>query len=201
MNEGLTPELRASDIDRESTIEVLREASVAGQLTMDEFQERMEAAYAAKTLGQLTVLTDDLPVGATTQAARFPVASKPAPLKKRRWIVHLLSGGDSRGPWRDGDRVSWVAVLGGGNIDLRDANLEPGTVIDVSMIAVMGGGDIIVPDNARVEMSGIALMGGRDNYVDGAGLPTDAPLIRAKIFALMGGVCIKAKPPRHRPAS
>jgi Domain of unknown function (DUF1707) len=55
------PDLRASDADREHTVEVLQEGFAQGRLTADEFQERMDAAYAAKTLAQLAPLTADLP--------------------------------------------------------------------------------------------------------------------------------------------
>jgi hypothetical protein len=55
------PKLRASDADRERTAALLREHLAAGRLTAEEFQERLDAAYAAKTLGQLDELLADLP--------------------------------------------------------------------------------------------------------------------------------------------
>jgi hypothetical protein len=55
------PKLRASDADRERTVALLSEHLAAGRLTAEEFQERMDAAYAAKTLGQLDELLADLP--------------------------------------------------------------------------------------------------------------------------------------------
>ena len=54
--------IRASDVDREAVVATLREAYTAGRLTLDEFDERMAAAYAGKTWGELRVLTADLPV-------------------------------------------------------------------------------------------------------------------------------------------
>lgn len=54
--------MRASDDDRERTVTVLREAFGEGRLTLDEFDERTSAAYAAKTWGELRKLTEDLPV-------------------------------------------------------------------------------------------------------------------------------------------
>lgn len=55
------PSIRASDDDRQRTVDLLGEHHVAGRLDQDEFTERMEAAYAAKTLGDLTHLMRDLP--------------------------------------------------------------------------------------------------------------------------------------------
>jgi len=54
--------IRASDQERQSVVDVLRDAFTDGRLTLDEFEERMTAAYAAKTWTDLRQLTGDLPV-------------------------------------------------------------------------------------------------------------------------------------------
>jgi hypothetical protein len=53
--------LRASDLDRHRTVDFLRQHAGEGRLTTDELEDRIEQAYAAKTLGELAVLTVDLP--------------------------------------------------------------------------------------------------------------------------------------------
>jgi hypothetical protein len=58
------PALRASDDDRESTVNQLREHGVAGRLDVDELEQRVAGAYAARTHGELGALLGDLP-GAT----------------------------------------------------------------------------------------------------------------------------------------
>ncbi len=55
------PKLRASDSDRDRTAALLREHHAAGRLTAEEFSERLDQAYAAKTLGELDRLLEDLP--------------------------------------------------------------------------------------------------------------------------------------------
>jgi hypothetical protein len=54
--------IRASDQERETVVDVLRDAYTDGRLSLDEFEQRMSAAYAAKTWPQLRELTGDLPV-------------------------------------------------------------------------------------------------------------------------------------------
>jgi Domain of unknown function (DUF1707) len=54
--------IRASDQERESVVDLLRDAYTDGRLTLDEFGERTAAAYAAKTWADLRELTADLPV-------------------------------------------------------------------------------------------------------------------------------------------
>ncbi|MGH2872791.1 MAG: DUF1707 SHOCT-like domain-containing protein [Solirubrobacteraceae bacterium] len=53
--------LRASDEDRDQVVEQLRSHCAAGRLTADELADRAQAAYAARTLGELDIVLDDLP--------------------------------------------------------------------------------------------------------------------------------------------
>ncbi|HEY1669929.1 MAG TPA: DUF1707 domain-containing protein [Trebonia sp.] len=55
------PRLRASDADRERTAQLLREHHAVGRLTVEEFNERLEKTFAARTLGELDELLADLP--------------------------------------------------------------------------------------------------------------------------------------------
>lgn len=56
-------ELRAGDADRDRVAERLREALAEGRLDAAEFQDRLDACYHARTLGELVPLTGDLPPG------------------------------------------------------------------------------------------------------------------------------------------
>jgi Domain of unknown function (DUF1707) len=75
--------IRASDADRDVVVDALREAFSEGRLTLDEFDERMSAAYAGRTWGQLRELTVDLPVqpvlGADVPGRQLPAIPAPAP--------------------------------------------------------------------------------------------------------------------------
>jgi len=53
--------VRASDAERTATADVLRRHHAEGRLTTDELEERVERCYAARTRGELDVLTADLP--------------------------------------------------------------------------------------------------------------------------------------------
>jgi Domain of unknown function (DUF1707) len=55
------PSIRASDADRDKIATALRENLAAGRLTTEEFDERLDKALAAKTLGELEDLMADLP--------------------------------------------------------------------------------------------------------------------------------------------
>lgn len=74
-------QIRAGTADRERVVQKLNEAFGEGRLDLGELEERVSAAYAAKTLGELTPLTADLPnAGApSTPASGWPPPSWPPP--------------------------------------------------------------------------------------------------------------------------
>ena len=63
------PNLRASDAEREATADRLRQHHTDGRLDQDEFQERLDRCFAAKTVGELAELTRDLPDDSTRHFA------------------------------------------------------------------------------------------------------------------------------------
>jgi hypothetical protein len=63
------PNLRASDADREATADRLRQHHTDGRIDQEEFQERLDRCYAAKTLGELAELTRDLPADPARRGA------------------------------------------------------------------------------------------------------------------------------------
>ena len=74
--------IRASDQDRDAVVATLRDAYTAGRLTLEEFDERMAAAYASRTWGELRKLTEDLPaqpiLGADVPGRHLPATTLPA---------------------------------------------------------------------------------------------------------------------------
>jgi hypothetical protein len=68
------PETRASDADRDAAAGLLNEAFAEGRLTADEHDQRLSAAYAARSWPQLHQLTADLP--AAPDAAAVPMAPR-----------------------------------------------------------------------------------------------------------------------------
>jgi hypothetical protein len=70
------PGLRAADADRDATADLLRRASGEGRLGVDELEQRLELAYAARTAGDLRALTADLPTPRRSHAAARRAALK-----------------------------------------------------------------------------------------------------------------------------
>jgi hypothetical protein len=64
------PDLRVSDAEREVAVDRLRAAAAEGRLDADELDERVSAAFSARTHGELTALLADLPPAAPAAPAR-----------------------------------------------------------------------------------------------------------------------------------
>jgi hypothetical protein len=65
--------LRASHADRDQVVDVLRVAAGDGRLTAEELDERVGAALTARTMGELAVLTADLPTSGSPWAGAAEV--------------------------------------------------------------------------------------------------------------------------------
>jgi hypothetical protein len=204
------PDLRASDADRERVAEILREAAGEGRLTLDELDERLETVYASKTYAELAPVTRDLP-GAATAHPPTPAAGAKSPAGRVRLDPHrfgaapesnlgvaIMSGFTRKGDWVVPRQFTGIALMGGAEIDMRDARFEQQTVT-LHLLAIMGGFEVTVPDDAHVRVTGVPIMGGFDHAASGGGEP-GGPTIIIDGLALMGGVEVKRRPPtRTRP--
>lgn len=187
MLEPTDPGRRVDDTERERAIELLRRHTGDGRLTLDEFSDRAGEVYAAITLGQLEKVTADLPVLATTT-----VLPERRRRRATRFTMSLMGGHRRTGRWRVAGHTMAIAVMGGTELDLRNAEFD-GDEIHITAMAIMGGIDIIVPEGVEVEMTGLAIMGGKDSKVRPGPRVPGAPVVRVLAFALMGGVNVRNK--------
>jgi hypothetical protein len=185
---------RVADADRDRTVTQLRESVVEGRLTLDEFSERVGSALQAKTRGDLLAVMADLPqVPQTTD--RLPEPGSAAPKKRRRWYVAVMSGHSTKGRWRISGKTNAVAVMGGCDMDLRQAEIE-GPEVEITAVAFWGGIDITVPEGFDVELRGFSFMGGRDLTLRDVPIVPGSPRIVVNAFAVMGGIDVKSRPNR-----
>src|SRR5207245_4396843 len=84
------------------------------------------------------------------------------------------------------------ALMGGCEIDLRQAEIDGGAVT-INATAIMGGIDIIVPDGIRVDLDEFHFMGAVETRLSNVDRIPGTPIVRIKAFALMGSVIIRTK--------
>jgi hypothetical protein len=189
--------LRASDADRERIADVLRQAAGDGRLTMEELDERLDAVYTAKTYAELEPITKDLPASGHVPApspARAGDFARVGGEPSTHGAFAILGGFSRKGDWVVPAQFNAVAILGGGEIDMRDARFaEPEVTIHV--VAILGGIEITVPEDVSVHVTGVGIMGAFEHSSVGEG-PPGAPRVIINGVAIMGGVEVKRKPPK-----
>lgn len=100
----------------------------------------------------------------------------------------ILGGGNYKNSTEDLKGLVAEAILGGLEIDLRDAKITEDIVLELT--AVLGGIDVFIPDNVRVEIiSGVPVLGGFEHKINRNA--TSGPKVRIKYTAVLGGIEIK----------
>ncbi len=183
--------IRASDAERDATLQQLSAATGDGRLTLEEFSQRMDRATTAKTRAELDRLVADLP---TDVAAASSAVAERGP-GRPSWHVSPIGGLSVSGPWRMERNVVVVSLIGGADLDLRQAQLAAPEVT-LTKVSLLGGVSIGIPPGIRVDASGFSLIGGTS--VDAGPTPgPGAPTVRVRAFSLLGGTRIY----RGEPAS
>lgn len=181
---------------REEAIQSLSRRFAGDELTLDDFEERLDRVIRAANAAEVDAAVGDLspsPVGPPDRAPRGAVAPEPPSSGDRQYILAVMSGNTRAGAWTPARKVLSYAFWGGVELDFREAQLPPGTT-EVLAIAVMGGVEIIVPPDVGVEVDGFALMGGLEQLHQPPAR-TGAPRLKITGFALMGGVEVTARYP------
>jgi len=163
------PDMRASDADRDRAAAMLAGALATGRLTTAEHADRLEAAYAAVTLGDLARLTRDLP---DDDGASASLAAVDHAVIAARFSKVIRSG-----RWVAGRRTLLTARFGALIVNLADAVL-PGREITLEVDAFCGKLIIVVPAGAHVIDEGGALFAKRAVYGRQDPGEADGPVIR-----------------------
>jgi hypothetical protein len=186
--------------ERQRTIDMLCEAFANDELEVEEFERRVETAHRAASADELRKLLSDLPSGGlpvrAADAAKHPEARPQSGRVRlhrgevRDWSfsVGIMGGMSRKGHWVPARHNVAVGVMGGCELDFREAVFPPG-VTEVHAVAFWGGIEVIVPPWLSVETSGVGIMGGFEHRQDSP--PSDdpdAPVLRISGVAIMGGV-------------
>jgi hypothetical protein len=204
-------DVRASDADRDRVADILREALAEGRLDAEEHSERIEAVYAAKTMGELEPIVRDLPAGRPGATGTGDGGDRPGEGGQRSYgtsfatfsashtsnralpgwgpkenLVAIFSGAGRKGRWRVPRKINAVAIFGGIEIDLTEALFEHPHV-QINVTAIFGGIEIRVPENVTLQQKGAGIFGGFDVQVTDSPDPT-APTVLVEGAAVFGGV-------------
>jgi hypothetical protein len=179
--------------ERERVVQTLSAHFAQDQLTLTEFEQRLERAYHVTAVDQLRLLVADLPAVSPHLALQGTAAVGPAlvpssEVSPRGAIFSVMGGQERTGSWIVPRQLKVVVLMGGAEVDLREARFGPG-VTEIEVFVIMGGVNIIVPPGVRVESIGAAFMGGFELKAgDATALSPAHPVLRLSGLAIMGGV-------------
>jgi len=181
-------ELRASHEDRDQVVEQLRMAAGDGRLTAEELDQRLEVALTARTYGELTALTKDLPAGPGVATAAEP-----------KDLIRIECGGSSArrdGRWVVPKRMEIRVASGSVRLDFTEAVItQPVLRIDAevssgSLTLITRPGIVVDADDVSVRYGTV-----RVPPPEGPGLPA---LLSIHVSGKVGSGTITARPPRSR---
>lgn len=194
--------------ERQVTVDRLCAHYTADHLETEEFERRLDLAYAARSGGELTALVRDLPAlearesGEAADPAHAP-APAPAPgprvdtsraVSEHKFMLAVMGGAERAGKWTPPRRMTVLSMMGGAGLDFRDATFAA-PEIQVTVVTIMGGTEIIVPPGVHVECNGVAIMGGFGSSEPGQPATPGAPVIKINGLAMMGGVEVTERLP------
>ncbi|MFF2383225.1 DUF1707 domain-containing protein [Streptomyces sp. NPDC058108] len=185
---GSSPGLRASHADRDRAVDVLRIAAGDGRLTADELDERLEAALSARTLGELAVLTADLPSGPGAAGAE---------VKDTVRITQVHSGAVERaGRWVVPRRMELALTFCEATLDFTDAVVTHDTLrIDLAMTGKTL--TLITRPGVVVDTDGLELVHSRVKYTRSS-VRSDEPLtLRVELTGQKAFGRVVVRPPRR----
>jgi hypothetical protein len=170
--------LRASDAERNQTIEVLAAACAEGRLSLEEYSQRSEAALSARTIGDLTGMTADLPALPQPGAVAVPEE-----------ITAVLGNESRKGHWVVPAHLSVRSVLGDCHLEMQQAAIRQ-QVTTIDATAKFGSVTIFVPDGIDVRMTGRAVLGAESSELSGQPRP-GAPVIVVHCEVLCGAITVR----------
>lgn len=187
-----------SAAERERVVQALSAHFADDRISMEEFEDRLERTYKAASTAQLAAVLADLPAAGAVGSSAAPLLAPAADVPQRGVVIAIMSGNNRKGSWLVPRHLKVYAVMGGVELDLREARFAPG-VTEIEAYALMGGVEILVPPGVRVETFGAAFMGGFDSRAgDAAALSPLHPIVRLSGLAIMGGVEAKTRLPGEK---
>ena len=196
------PSTAQLEATRNRVIQALGAHFAEDHLSLEELESRIERALKAPTSDTLEALLDGLPAlpGAGAGSVGVPAPAQGRSIARsvhaeRKTILAFMGGVVRRGVWTVPSHIHAVALMGGVELDLREATLAPG-VTEIRAVAIMGAVIVRVPPHVRVESDGIAILGGfEDQLEQPASSDPHSPVVRLTGFSIMGGVEAKVEPP------
>jgi hypothetical protein len=180
---------------RERTVDRLSEAFARNELDLEQYEHRVDLAFACRTPEELVRVLRDLAPTAPLVPAPAPAAPlvAPVPAERRPRLALAVFGNVQRGLSALPSRAKAIAVFGNVELDLRHVALDRG-LTELHVRAVFGNVELTVPPNLAVQCEGVGVFG---DFESMARLPVDPaaePVLRITGAAVCGNVELHTRP-------
>jgi hypothetical protein len=176
-------DVRASDAERDATMNRLRESAAEGRLTLEELTDRIEAAAGAVMRSDLVPLTSDLPATAAVGTATQAPSVRGAGNIKRS------------GAWLVAAESSYRTWFGNIKLDLRQAQISAAET-HIHARGLFGNIDLLIPEGVDVEVQAVTQVG--RTKVEPRSSTPGAPRIVLTGGTFFGDVKVRHRRLRHR---
>ncbi|MFI5227544.1 MAG: DUF1707 domain-containing protein, partial [Gemmatimonadales bacterium] len=195
---------------RERKIDELSRHFANDDLTLEDLEGRIERVYKAASVAELDAITADLAPAPAPAAAPAPrsrrdrlVAASAAPSSielgyevERSRMLSIMSSTRRVGRWVAPRELDVLAVMSDTKIDLTNAVLPIGGVVDIRVSAVMASMQLFVPAGMRVVNQLHSVMSDVRSDADEVGIPGTAssmPVIRLRGIVFMGNFRVRMR--------
>ncbi len=175
---------------REQVVEKLQYNYAHGELNEEEFEELLSIAINATSRQALVPLESTLiPVpGKENSSGNVSRAASGS-------LTTIFGGTERKGSWNVPENLKVTNIFGGTELNLSQCTLGTRET-RINLLCVMGGVEIIVPDNASVEVNGTPIFGGIEDST--AGYNSNGPRIRISGLIFFGGVEVRYMSKKER---
>ena len=176
---------------REHAIRVLSDGFAYDALTEDEFEWRLGQLSLANTPAEVQTLIADLPAPGTPAPASAAV-----PTRGYDRIRGVMSEIRREGMWRLPQRLRVSAVMSNVRLDLRQAVIPSGCLIEVK--AFMANVTIVVPPGLPVDFDVSPIMASARNDSSRVPAAFGAPVVQVRGSAFMAEVRVRMRDSRYQ---
>jgi hypothetical protein len=183
LEEPSRPVVRASDADREATVTRLQTAVGEGRIDLDEFGQRVDAAYAATTTDELDALLADLP------GDRVEIVGEvvdPGPVSSVFGDIKLTA--------TTGVPRKAATFVGDVRIDLRGLRTAEDTVY-LQLSTFFGDVEVIVSEGVAAQLEGWTFFGSRKTDLAAVPRVPGTPRVVVRGWTLFGDLKLRSLAP------
>lgn len=175
-------EIAIPDAERQLVADRLQQAVGLGALTLQEYIERVDVAYSARSRPELASAIDGLPAAPAVGTSR-----------RVKWLVNIFGDENRSGVWRADRTITALSIFGDTTLDLRGAYTDSDEVV-IRYWGVFGDIDVQVPEGVEVDLAGFCLFGDRKINVAPVQRIPGTPRVRLVAVSVFGDATVRTEP-------